>query len=114
MSRFVICAALIVAAGCATHRTQVEVVGPYANRLSQDDIHQITALIVVSEMYDHGKTTLEAIRPDKVVVNYIGYERTIDRLYTSGFGSTYFKAVKHNGKWIEEGLLDRKSRVTTH
>jgi hypothetical protein len=114
MSRFVICAALIVVAGCATQRTQLEIVGPYANQLSQADIHQITALIVESAMYDHCKTTLEAIRPDKVVVNYIGYERTIDRVYTSGFGSTYFAAVKRNGRWIEEGLLDRNSRVTRH
>ena len=101
MARVLILLAIVaLIVGCATHRTQLAVVGRYASQLSQADIRQITALVVESEMYDHGKTTLEAIRPDKVVVNYVGYGPTIDRLYTSYTGSTYFKALKRNGRWI--------------
>ena len=103
MVRLIICAALFSVAACATERTKLEVAGRYADQLSKADIHQITALIVVSEMYDHGKATLETIRPDKVRVSYIGYERTIAGLYTSGVGSTYFIALKRNGRWAQEG-----------
>lgn len=113
MTRVLILVAIVALAGCATHRTQLEVVGRYANQLSQADIHQITALVVESEMYDHGKTTLEAIRPDKVVVNYVGYGPTIDRLYTSYTGGTYFKAFKRNGRWIiETGKSGNRSTTT--
>jgi hypothetical protein len=114
MSRIVICAVLIAVVGCATQRTQLEIVGPYANQLSRADIQQITALIFETKMYDHGKTTLEAVRPDKVVVNYVGYGPTIDRLYTSYTGGTYFIAFKRKGRWLSEAELGTGSRITVH
>jgi len=114
MSRLVIFAALIAVVGCATQRTQLEIVGPYANHLSRADIQQITALIFVTEMYDHGKTTLEAVRPDKVRVNYVGYGRSLGHGTVSDTGSTYFIALKRNGRWIPEGDLVTKPRSTAH
>jgi hypothetical protein len=111
MKRLVICAALFAAAGCATH---VQIVGPYANQLSHADVRQITALIVESEFYNHGSATLEAVGPSKVVVKYVGYGRSLDGGTVSDAGSAYFTAVKRNGRWIEEGLLNTKSRGTAH
>ena len=113
MSPLLICASLIALAGCAT---QVEIAGPYANHLSHADIHQITALIVESEMYSHGYARLEAVRPDKVLVKYVGYGRSIDRRSVSDAGSAYFIAFKRNGKWIEGGEFSGNSeaKVTVH
>ena len=112
MSRIVICAVLIAAVGCATQHTQLEVGGRYADQLSREDIEQITALVVETKMYDHGKTTLEAVRPDKVVVNYVGYGPTIDRLYTSYTGGTYFIALKRSGRWnVDTGKSGTRGTV---
>jgi len=103
---------LIALAGCAT---QVEVAGPYANQLSQADIRQITALIVESEMYSHGSARLEAVRPDKVFVKYVGYGRSIDRVYTSDVGSASFTVFKRSGRWVEGGDFRTESKkVTVH
>jgi hypothetical protein len=112
--RVVICVALIAVVGCATQRTQLEIVGPYANQLSRADIQQITALVSESEMYDHGKTTLEAVRPNKVAVNYVGYGPTIDRHYTAYTGGAYFVALKRNGRWLIDPELGMGSRVSAH
>jgi hypothetical protein len=112
MLRLVICATFLAASGCAT--TPVQVVGPYANQLSHADVRQITSLIVESEFYNHGSATLEAVGPSKVVVKYVGYGRSLGGGTVSDAGSAYFTAVKRNGGWIEEGLLDMKSRGTAH
>jgi hypothetical protein len=61
--RVVIFAALIAVAGCAT---QLQIVGPYTNQLSQSDIQQITALITPSKRTSHLYTRLEAVRPNEV------------------------------------------------
>jgi hypothetical protein len=112
MSRLVICAALLAATGCAT--TPVQIVGPYANRLAHADVRQITALVVESDFHDHGYITLEAVRSDQVRVKYVGYSGSRPDGTVSEMGSTYFTAVRHNGRWIEEGLLDTRSRGTAH
>jgi hypothetical protein len=111
MTRLMICATLL-AAGCAT--TPVKIVGPYANQLSHADVKQIIAMIVESEHYDHGSTTLEVVRPDKVIVNYVGYGPTIDRLYTSYTGGVYFIALKRNGRWLIDPELGKASKVSAH
>ena len=111
MTRLVFCVSLIAVAGCAT---QLEIAGPYANHLSQADIHQITALIVETEAYSHGYTRLEAVRPDKVLVKYVGYGRSIDGVYTSDSGSAYFIAFKRNGRWLPGGEFGMESKVTVH
>jgi hypothetical protein len=110
MSRLVICVSLLAATGCTT--TPVKLAGPYASRLSHADVRQITALVVESDFYDHGYTTLEAVRPDQVRVIYTGYSGSRPDGTVSGIGSTYFTAVRDNGRWIQQGLLDTRSRRT--
>jgi hypothetical protein len=80
MSRFVIVGAAILVAGCAT---QLQIVGPHANRLSQADVQQITELITPSIANRRLYTTLEAVRPNEVLVKYGGYRRSIEGVYTS-------------------------------
>jgi hypothetical protein len=111
MSRLVICATLIVAAGCAT---KLQIVGPYANQLSHSDVQQITALIMISELNRHLYTKLEAVRPDKVLVKYVGYNRSMDGTYTSDLSSESFTAFKRNGRWSLGGEVGVEGRVTVH
>jgi hypothetical protein len=111
MRRLVICAALFVVVGCAT---QVQLVGPYGNQISHADVQQIAALVVESEHYDHGHITLEAVRADKVRVNYVGYGRSTGNGTVSEAGSVYFTAVKRNGRWIQQGYFDADDRGLAH
>jgi len=111
MSRLVICATLIVAAGCVT---KLQIVGPYANRLSHSDVQQITALVVISELNRHLYTRLEAVRPGKVLVKCVGYNRSMDGTYTSDLSSESFTALKRNGRWSLGGEVGVEGRVTVH
>ncbi|HZS18495.1 MAG TPA: hypothetical protein VFA51_11250 [Candidatus Udaeobacter sp.] len=111
MSRLVILAAAVVVAGCTT---QLQIVGPYANRLSQADVQQITALITPSNANSHLYTTLEAVRPNEVLVKYGGYRRSMEGVYTSDRSSAYFKAFKRNGRWIAGGEFSMESTITVY
>ena len=111
MLRVVIFATLIAVAGCAT---QLEIVGPYTNQLSQSDIQQITALITPSKRTNHLYTRLEAGRPNEVLVKYGGYRRSIEGVYTSNPSSEYFTAFKRHGRWIAGGEFGMESTVTVY
>jgi hypothetical protein len=111
MSRVAIFAFLIAFAGCAT---QLQIVGPYANQLSQADIQQITALITPSKETSHLYTRLEAVRSNEVLVKYGGYRRSIEGVYTPDASSEYFTAFKRNGRWIAGGEFGMESTVTVY
>jgi hypothetical protein len=111
MSRLVIFAAVIAVAGCAT---QVQIVGPHANQLSQSDVQQITALIRRSKATSHLYTRLEAVRPNEVLVKYGGYRRSMEGVYTSDRCSEYFTAFKRNGRWIAGGEFGMESTITVY
>jgi hypothetical protein len=111
MTRVVLFAALAAVAGCAT---QLQVVGPYTNRLSQSDIQQITALITPSEATSHLWTRLEAVRPNQVRVTYGGYRRSSEGVYTSDRRSEYFTAFKRNDRWVAGGEFGMESQFTVY
>jgi hypothetical protein len=111
MLRVVIFAALIAVSGCAT---QLQIVGPDANQLSQSDIQQITALIIPNKRTSHLYTRLEAVRPNEVLVKYGGYRSSIEGVYTSDPSSEYFTAFKRHGRWIAGGEFGGESTVTVY
>ena len=111
MSRVMIFAAVIALAGCAT---QLQIVGPYANQLSQSDIQEITALITRSKGTSHLYTKLEALRPNEVLVKYGGYRRSMEGVYTSDPSSEYFTAFKRNGKWFAGSEFGMESTITVY
>ena len=96
--------------GCAT---QLQIVGPYANQLSQSDIQQIKALITSNSNFSHLYTRLEAIRSDKVFVKYGGYRRA-GGVYTSDPENEYFTAYKRGGKWVPEGEVGIETTLTVY
>ena len=102
---------MLAVAGCAT---QLQVVGPYADRLSHSDIQQITALITPSQMTSHVYTKLEAVSPDEVRVKYGGYRRSLDGVYTSDTAADYFTAFKRHGKWISGGESGVEATITVY
>ena len=89
--RALIVATVLLLGACVT---QLQVVGPYANRLSRDDVHQIKLVVSTRRDIDHGIRKLEAIRPDRVHVE----SGHIDSLGTWK-GSAFF-VVKRNGRWV--------------
>jgi hypothetical protein len=111
MSRVMIFAAAIAVAGCAT---QLQIVGPYANQLSQSDIQKITALVTRNKGTSHLYTRLEAVRPNEVLVKYGGYRRSIEGVYTSDRSSEYFTALKRNGRWIAGSEFGMESTITVY
>jgi hypothetical protein len=83
MTRAVIVVAMFAIVGCAT---QLQIVGPYANQLSQSDVQQITALITpqkTSQVY----TRLESCRVRLALVLFASpiarYQNARSRLASS-------------------------------
>jgi hypothetical protein len=110
MTRAVIVVAMFAIVGCAT---QLQIVGPYANQLSQSDVQQITALITpqkTSQVY----TRLEVVRPDQVRVKYGGYRRSVEGVYTSDPASEYFTAFKRHGTWVAGGEFGGEATITVY
>ena len=105
MQRGAIVLVLIAISGCAA---QLQVVGPYAGKLSPSDIQQITALITKpNNIASHLYTRLDAVRPDEVRVKYGGYGRSLSGQYASDPAAEYFTAYKRHGRWVagsESGL----------
>jgi hypothetical protein len=82
---------VIAFSGCAT---PLQIVGPYASRLSAADIQEIKVLVAKQPDTDRRLVELEATRPDKVWVKVGGFD-------TSG-GSRYnrFIVIRRAGRWI--------------
>ena len=70
-----------------------QVSGPYANRLSQGDIQQITALVSKESHVDHRLKKIEAVRTDKVRIQTGGRTAVDTNTYNN------FDAFKRAGKW---------------
>jgi hypothetical protein len=70
-----------------------QISGPYANRLSQGDIQQITALVAKEPGVDHRLKQIEAVHSDQVRI-HTGGRTAVD-------SATWydFKAYKRAGKW---------------
>ena len=102
-----LCALLSVIAfsGCAT---PLQIVGPYASRLSAADIQEIKVLVAKQPDTDRRLVELEATRPDKVWVKVGGFD-------TSG-GSRYnrFIVIKRAGRWIVDPYSPAEIELTTH
>ena len=71
----------------------LQISGPYANRLSQSDIQQITALVSKEPGIDHRLKRIEAVRPDKVHIQTGGGTAVDAATYND------FNAYKRAGRW---------------
>ena len=111
MARVAVITAIFAVTGCAA---QLQVVGPYAARLSQSDIQQITALIQPSGIVSHVYTRIDAVRPNEVRVKYGGYGRSLEGEYTSNPAAEYFTAFKRHGRWVAGGESGVEARITVY
>lgn len=68
--------------------------GPYANRLSQSDIQQITALVSTDSRIDHRLKKIEAVRPDRVHIQTGGRTAVDEDTYNA------FNVYKRAGRWV--------------
>ena len=97
MTRALTVAATFAIAGC----TQLQIVGPYATRLSQSDIQQITALITPDPSFSHLYTRVEALRSDEVHVSYGGsFPLVVEGVSTYGRANRSFTAHNRNARWV--------------
>src|ERR1700736_2243944 len=97
--RFTVLPVALVLSACAAPPLQV--VGPYATRLSDSDIHQIKLIVAARPYLGHRIRKLEVVRPDRVHVE----SGHIDSL--GGWKGSGFFVVKRDGKW----LIDETSGI---
>lgn len=96
--RFKVLPVALVLSACAAQPLQV--VGPYAARLSDSDIQQIK-LLVAARPYLGRIRKLEVARPDKVHVES-GHTDSL-----GGWKGSGFFVIKRDGKW----LIDETSGI---
>jgi hypothetical protein len=83
----------IVAFLLAACATPLQVVGPYASRLSDTDIQQIKLLIASRPYIEHHLSKLDVVRPDKIRVETGGVK-------TVGWTYSKFTVIRRGGKWV--------------
>ncbi len=87
-----------VLAACATERHQLEITGPYASRLSAEDLRQIE--LATAEGPEHlPLQRIDAFEPNRVRVEVGTYTDFVK-----------FTLIKQKGRWI----IDRSSEIKTY
>ena len=84
---------LILVLLCASIARAGEVSGPYANRVSPDDVKQIKAAVAKNMHISHNVKKIEAVRPDKVTV------QTTARTAVDEDTVYEFNEYKRSGAW---------------
>src|SRR5260370_26796911 len=90
---FVIIVSLVFCIVSASNALSGEVSGPYANRVSLSDVTQIKAAVSKEPHISHNVKKIEAVRPDKVVIQTTARTAVDEDTYYD------FSAYRRAGAW---------------
>ena len=105
--------ALVMALAMTACAAQLQVVGPYASRLSSLDIREIVALFPRSPTVSPTYTRLEATRPDRVRITVGGFAKS-QGTWTADTTSDTYTAIRRSGRWVLSGSSETERTITVY